>query len=104
MTVKSRADLLATTAAFVDRCLDDEREANLERLCQSAAPGCSALRLTRSGCIGPSREERYRVAEVCDRVDVFRCDYDFVNEGEITPRELNVARFPDLYGAWVYQP
>jgi hypothetical protein len=105
MTAKSRADLLATTGQFLERCLDDERAANLERLCQSAAPGCDPLTRTRHGRILPSREEEYRVREVADRVELFTCDYDHVFNGKgYTPALMNVARFPDLYGAWVYQP
>lgn len=105
MSGKSRAEILAASAAFLERTMEDERAEIIERLCQSAAPCCGYEN-------GPSfdfpPEIAARADERADRIDLFATDYE-MNFGSTvmhtnTVSAANVARFPDLYGDWVYQP
>lgn len=96
MTVKSRADLLASSAAFLERCRDEERAEIIERLCQSAAAGCPWL--DERNHLATDEFKAFQI-ERKNRLDLFEGDCGF-----LFPRALNIERFPDLYGEWVYQP
>lgn len=85
-----RAEVLAAAAAFVERVRDEEREAAVERVCASAAPGMGPFR---SVFMDDHYVECIRNwNERSERVDLFS-----VESASTDNRCYNRARFPDLY-------